>query len=111
MKALLLALVALSSANAFADCATIQKEFLARAKSAFDVGEVSRTAVAKAELRVLNAQKICSEIAQEKYCAEAAASAEVYYLGIREESRVGQASDDDVLKASLTRQAIRNACK
>jgi hypothetical protein len=110
MKVMLLALVALTSTQAFADCGEIQKEALRLTQGTFEVGETTRTAVANAELAVLEAQKACGEITLAQYCADALPAAEVAYLGTREESRVAMKTLEEVTKAALVREAVRNAC-
>jgi hypothetical protein len=111
MKVMILALVALTSTQAFAaDCGSIQKEALRLTRGYFDLGEVTRTEVANAELAVLEAQKACGEVSLDQYCADATVAAEVAYLGTKEESRVGMKSLAEVTKAALVREAVRNSC-
>lgn len=110
MKALFLALLALSSAQAFA-CGEAQVEARKQAEYNFEAGVGSRYEVATAQLGETTALHTCGTESLATFCVKAGAATETIYLITIEEARVGEKTQSDVLYAKLARDAIVAYCK
>ncbi|RZA09200.1 MAG: hypothetical protein EOP11_02440 [Proteobacteria bacterium] len=113
MKKLLALALFLTSASAFASvqCGEIEQRGVNRAVSYFNAGEITNTDVQIAKLRLNEALKACGKIDLATYCANGLPAATIAALGVEEESRVGQRSNDEVTNAQIVQANYEAACK
>ena len=115
MKASLLAIVlsisafvsSVSRADIIRDCENSLQEAqanLLEKQDLFGMGEITRTEVSAAELRLLTVRLQCGNIENDQFCKEAPVVAQSVLEGMLEESRIGMRSKAEVKAA---RKAVR----
>ena len=83
----------------------------------FNVGEVTRTDLAKAQLDQVDIQMQCGDILrgntsiENSYCAIAGSLAQTYADGVSEEGRAGQRSSIEVDEANTRLLDVQAACE
>ncbi|MGZ3711226.1 MAG: hypothetical protein ACXVBE_05690, partial [Bdellovibrionota bacterium] len=115
----LLVLAYMAPVSAFADTnVSTCTELLANAGAVvkqvndrFNVGEVTRTDVAKAELDQLQVRFECRDILAKDYCDSATKLAALIVAGVKEEAAHGQADTMDLLAAQKQAIQINGLCR
>ncbi len=111
MKIMLTAFALTVSFSATATPATdaAQKNYV-QAIDRFNVGEVTRTDVAAAQLLSLKARLDAKEMIKIQYCYEAPEVAEILVAGMQEESRLGMREPAEVKASEKTKADVTSYC-
>ena len=120
MKLLFTALLALaafsqtSRAESLSVCQEMVKganESTLQAKDRFNVGEVTITEVASAEVNELNVRFECHNILMADYCAAIVPKVAFVYEGVKEEAAVGQRTMLELSAAKLQLTKLKGLCQ
>jgi outer membrane protein TolC len=86
-------------------------ELVKHVNDRFNVGEVTRTDVALAELDLLEVRFECRDILVQDYCVSATKSATDIYEGTKAEARSGQRTTAEVLAAQKALIRVNGICR